>query len=539
MNVLFLVALALALSFDLGPIDPPAQVGLRLLAMALGVLAVVASAHSLSNWVIRRLHQDFTRRFRILGRYQLLRKLHGFFSLIIFAALILFGRWNSVVSYEWGFEGWIIINELLGIAPYLIAETLALWSYYDVDQAIRTLYGSRGKPQTPAWSRREYVSFQFRSQFGIWLVTSLMITALKDIVRWALPAFAPRWMDSTIATTILFGGMAIGVLLVSPWILRVVWGAHPLPAGPLRKLLDDLSRSLKFRCSNILVWQTHGGVANAAISGVVPNLRYVLLSDALVDHLRPEEIVSVYGHEVGHIKHHHLWYYFGFIAASLIFIVQVAQSLQILIHHSVSLETWRSLAPVFQYAPLEIILLIPYIVIVFGYLSRRCERQADLYGSRATSQALLAVVGPSAALDNPYRNDDLFLVRPSRTVGDSIAEPRTESASVVPPSPAVPVVDAKPSRPPPQPTSHPPLLPDGIRIFVASLERVAMLNGMTRGLWTWRHGSIAQRVEFLEAIGRDPTLADRYDRSMRRLRWGMALALGGGILGLAFVVPLW
>jgi hypothetical protein len=66
-----------------------------------------------------------------------------------------------------------------------------------------------------------------------------------------------------------------------------------------------------------------------------------------------------------------------------------------------------------------------------------------------------------------------------------------------------------------------------------------MLNGMTRGLWTWRHGSIAQRVEFLEAIGRDPTLADRYDRSMRRLRWGMALALGGGILGLAFVVPLW
>jgi STE24 endopeptidase len=284
-------------------------------------------------------------------------------------------------------------------------------------------------------------------------------------------------------------------------------------------MLEELGQDLGFRCSNILIWQTHGWVANAAITGVIPRLRYVLLSDALVEHLRPEEVISVYGHEVGHIKHHHLWYYFGFIAASMVFIVQLAHSLELLLARLLGPEVWNRMAPWMAYAPLEILLLVPYILIVFGYLSRRCERQADIYGSRAASQALLNVVGPSAAFDNPYRDDLILIGSPAL---------RAETP-VIPPS-QVPIKKRD---------GLPPILPDGIRIFVNSLERVALLNGMTRGLWTWRHGSIAQRVEFLENIGRDASLADKYDRSIRRLRWGMALGLLTGIAALSFVTPPW
>lgn len=500
MNFYFLVVLALALGIDPSPMEEPAREGMRLFSVVAGTLFLGLAAKAISAWAIARLRRDFTDRPRIITRFHRLRRLHGLVAVLVFGVMIVFCEWNSLVLYRWGLLGWPIVDELAIIAPYLLAEIAALLCYQRVDEAIADQFAALGRRSRHHWTRREYVGFQFRTQYGVWLAASLLLTSSRNLFAW----LCPSWATSSSIAPIQMGVTSIVVLLLAPIILRFVWRAYPLPESPLRNLLVDLSHALRFRCADILVWQTHGGVANAAISGMIPRIRYVMLSDALLEQLSPEEIVSVYGHEVGHVRHHHLSYYFAFIVGSMVFVILLTACVEGWIHANVAPATWDWFEGYREYAPIEILFLVPYFALVFGYLSRRFERQADLFGSRTVSQALLKVVGPSAALENPYQGAPV-------------------SFSVL----------ASGSRP----KGDPPVLPDGIRIFVQALYRVAELNGVTAHLWSWRHGSIAQRIAFLERVGADPALGDRYDASTRRLRWGLALSLALGIAVLSFLAP--
>ena len=47
-------------------------------------------------------------------------------------------------------------------------------------------------------------------------------------------------------------------------------------------------------------------MANAAIVGLLPNRRIVILSDALLAQLDEDELRAVYAHEMGHSYHHHV-----------------------------------------------------------------------------------------------------------------------------------------------------------------------------------------------------------------------------------------
>src|SRR5205823_12163326 len=131
---------------------------------------------------------------------------------------------------------------------------------------------------------------------------------------------------------------------------------------------------------------THGGVANAMVVGIVPWVRYVLLTDRLTTEMTGDEVEAVFGHEVGHIKHRHMLYYLGFLLISL----------------TVVMETWKAidLQWFINRSAREDLAILPlvaslgaYIFVVFGFLSRRCERQADIFGCRAVSCANVACLG--------------------------------------------------------------------------------------------------------------------------------------------------
>src|SRR5947208_8027930 len=81
--------------------------------------------------------------------------------------------------------------------------------------------------------------------------------------------------------------------------------------------MDARARPLRFRGSDLLLWDTHGGVANAMVAGPLPWVRYVFLSDRLLEGLTPDEVEAVFGHEVGHVRHGHLLYYMAFLFLSL------------------------------------------------------------------------------------------------------------------------------------------------------------------------------------------------------------------------------
>src|SRR5262249_39057613 len=116
---------------------------------------------------------------------------------------------------------------------------------------------------------------------------------------------------------------AATVFICMPWIIRLVLGLRPMPPGSLRTRLLGAAQRLKFRCSNILLWNTRGGVANAMVVGIMTWLRYVVLTDRLISEMTPSEAEAVFGHEVGHIKHRHMIYYLAFLLISLAVLSQI------------------------------------------------------------------------------------------------------------------------------------------------------------------------------------------------------------------------
>jgi STE24 endopeptidase len=250
----------------------------------------------------------------------------------------------------------------------------------------------------------------------------------------------------------------------------------------LRDRLERLSARFGFRYADILIWETEGSIVNAGVTGALPWYRYVLLTDALIDGLDQHEVAAVFGHEVGHIRHRHLAF-FGFFFVGSIGILTLTSDL---IYDHILGGMGGSTGSAVAQGTTTLLLGVGYFAAIFGVLSRRFERQADVFGCRAVS---------CGRVDCPP-HPDLY----SR--------------------PGTPAVDG-------------PLCPVGIRIFVNALENVAVLNGMEPTARSWRHGSIARRVAFLEGLEGKPQAERRFQVGVARLRIGLALGLIAGLF-LAF-----
>jgi STE24 endopeptidase len=192
---------------------------------------------------------------------------------------------------------------------------------------------------------------------------------------------------------LVMASMVVAALLAMPILLRLFLGLRPLPPGPLRERLESTAQRLRFRYSNILVWHTRNLFANAMVTGFVPWIRYIVLTDRLIDDLTPDEIEAVFGHEVGHIKHHHLLFYLAFFVTSVLVLgllwelaagwfsqSGIAAALASTFPDTDFEESLQVLSGFAKLGTLAV-----YMLVCFGYLSRRCERQADLFGAQTVS----------------------------------------------------------------------------------------------------------------------------------------------------------
>jgi Zn-dependent protease with chaperone function len=432
----------------------------------LGVGLVVLAAAGLARRTSWEAHLAAEPRETILHRYSNRRFYHtlGLFTYYAVALFVL--GWGWAVEAYWDHAG----NELLILAPFLVSLVLSWACFYSADRALHQT--SLAVAQRPFWGRWAYVTFHLRQNLAFIVAPLLLMITVKGLQRWFPDEDAPGGQLLVIAVMALLAGVFVSF----PWILRLVLGLQPLPDGPLRERLLLAARRLRFRFSNIMLWNTHSGVANALVAGILPYPRYVLLSDRLVQELTPEEVEAVFGHEVGHIKYHHMIYYVGFMGVSML---AVAGLWSLLVPHVPALESLNQAKD--DWAKLPLVGIVgAYIFVVFGFLSRRCERQADIFGCRAVSCARTDCAGH-------------------------------EEGAVYPPCGRG-------------------LCATGIRTFIRALEKVADVNNISRSRpgWfqSWQHSTIARRVEFLQAMVADPTLEVRFQRTVRWVKWTLVLALG-------------
>jgi Zn-dependent protease with chaperone function len=242
-------------------------------------------------------------------------------------------------------------------------------------------------------------------------------------------------------------------------------------------------------------------MANAMVVGVLPQARYVVFTDRLLHELSEDEVDAVFGHEVGHARHGHLVYYALFLVLSVLTVGALYEVLR-KSNWFVGKETqtWLIVGPV--------LFMGLYMFLVFGFLSRRCERQADLFGCRAGS----------CHDPNCDRHHDTTPLAPNG-IG---------------------------------------LCPTGIEAFIRALRRVEEINGMTRTrteprrgllnsvfqwfgvllvwLQTWQHSTIEKRVAFLRRVRDDLEIERRFQKRVFLIR---ILILGTLIAVLISVAVLW
>jgi STE24 endopeptidase len=78
----------------------------------------------------------------------------------------------------------------------------------------------------------------------------------------------------------------------------------------------------------------------------------------------------------------------------------------------------------------------------------------------------------------------------------------------------------------------------GIRTFISALEKVADLNGIRRDKPSWRHASIARRVEFLQQLLERPGDEPRIQRRMLLTKFALFAVLGLSVAGLWHYVAM-
>ncbi|TVR48671.1 MAG: hypothetical protein EA402_00455 [Planctomycetota bacterium] len=188
------------------------------------------------------------------------------------------------------------------------------------------------------------------------------------------------WLQSGLGLALLMIAgvlLPIMVLIGMPPLLVRLWGARPMAPSPAYAQMQDLARQSRVRVGGILLWPSRGvPFYNAAVLGLVPRWRYILISEDLLRDCPPEQVQAVLGHELGHARHGHLWWYLLFLLTSGLW----AQVLSDALTPMFALAFGWPVALV--QAVLWVLVMVVLLRLGFGVLSRACERQADLFGAR-------------------------------------------------------------------------------------------------------------------------------------------------------------
>ncbi|MGD1278704.1 MAG: M48 family metallopeptidase [Tepidisphaeraceae bacterium] len=433
------------------------------LGLFLGVYALLVLAMAVCSRLLRRTPMDdLQRRLRRFNR-------------MMSAARILVPAWFAVGVYCLGWKaivaGWLSHTPLgrpdlytpgllLGSLPAFLALAGLIWAQYPAERSLREqnilIQLNEDLPFCAPPGFWSYFQVKIRLQILFALAPAIVLTGLRDVLWVTLPPmldhvswvrYHPDWMDAIISlpATVL-------VLLLAPVILRYVLQAHSMPDSPLRRRLEEICRRHHIGYRDVLLWRTSHQISNAAVMGLIPQARYILLSDLLLETMSDQQIEAVFAHELGHVIHRHLYWLAAAVVALLLIFSGPGQWL------ADRLASLRHPLP----DSIQWVVLgggaLAIFALVFGYVSRRFEQQADVFAAR-TIQGL--------------------------------EQPPTHAAAFV--------------------------SAQGAAVFCSALQRIAAVNNIPVAAPSWSHGSIYKRMRFLSQLGQDPAKTAHFDRSMFRL----------------------
>jgi len=504
-RVLILLMFVLWLAWKPEYCRPTGLGGAQSLALFLGGYALLVLGTGLwSRWLARRLTgRNFGRSLRRFNRLMFVARA---LVPIWFAAGVAGLRWWQSVNGHLQLSDFdltpTIIGVVLGTLPAFLAWSALWWAQYPAEIAFREqnllaqLDADLPVHRPPTFAN--YFAANVRLQLLFMVVPVLMIVLLHDLIRLAASiAVGSGWRLNDPENPFTWLAAAALVFVLAPEALRRVLHTEPLASSPLRRRLEALCRRTGVKYRQILLWHTHNNLCNAAVMGVLPRVRYILLSDLLLETMTDEQIEAVFAHELGHIVHRHMAWLVVFITVLMLFnlgggpwVTRWVEALGLSDHAQVVQGVFVASSFLFQF------------LVLFGFGSRRFERQADVFAAR-TMELSRPPAPPAAA-------PDLVLVP------NQLPAPASGGAVLMPAARLAPALE-------PGHVGH-----YGAAVFGSALERVALVNNIPIKARSWCHGSIATRMRYLQELSADPTRTARFDRFMLLLYGALVFALFAG-----------
>lgn len=300
-------------------------------------------------------------------------------------AIIWSVRWQDVVRGNWNLDQWPLLDEALILAP-VIFSLVASWAiFYEIQTAIKSQQSTASQDNSTAattkpsnqhkQSRLAFVSIRFRVYFLIVLIPISIAVLAKDISPWIETlAAANQFGIYFLATLSLLAGF--------PFLLLLIWKNQPIANQDLRSKLLATCGQHKIHVHDIRIWNTQGQVVNALVAGMLPKLRIILLSDALVRHFPKNELLAIVRHEAAHLRLWHLPTRIGFAILPLLALAIDERNPTGVINFLNELMTNLGFV---QSSGVGLILAgyLSYLFLGFTWISHQIEHEADIYACQA------------------------------------------------------------------------------------------------------------------------------------------------------------
>lgn len=250
----------------------------------------------------------------------------------------------------------------IGILAFAVVISLVcyLLPFFAIYSAIRPSYARVRR--VPRRTENRVRGFAIGFLFGL-VFPALWFTALTVAPRhgvWHLTAL----LLALVLSVFLLNGLLAPLLLVA---------VRARPAPPEARHICELPARMGVRLRDIRVFRgRQQKVANAIQIGILPNLRYVLISDYLISSMPPAQAEAIVAHELAHIRGRHILIKVGSIVAVVAVLEALAFGISALLH-----------GPAAGFVGLALFIgLIVGLFVFRGMVGIRLELRADRVAAR-------------------------------------------------------------------------------------------------------------------------------------------------------------
>jgi STE24 endopeptidase len=204
--------------------------------------------------------------------------------------------------------------------------------------------------------------------------TRAMLASLLAPMLWAvLVNFIPKSaFDDPLSMSLIVLTFVSLQFVLAPWLVALTAPCESLAGTEIERDTRLLCKAAGVQIGGVyLIRYGELRVANALVCGVLPWFRRVYVSDRMLETFSPAEVRAVIGHELGHVKHGHVWCYLGFALVGGLGLAPLADRLAALLGSSHDM-------------PIFVGMIVLYWSVIFSYFSRRFERQADRFAVALT-----------------------------------------------------------------------------------------------------------------------------------------------------------